>query len=219
MKELNLEVVKTALTDMGIPYSEDELPENLVGLVKQYGYDPAPLLVDLTEVDTVDAEIGLIVRNANLEVDDGVYIFTVLHSGKAGFIVVQPCTISRAPLIRKLSGDLTSAITAVELPPLQPFDMIEIVGQLLAGTFLKTIMESYNVPKEYEQPFLRLYMPKFLANVGMYYVGLINEDGSPKVYEQTANMEPMIVCQSLLMKGESKTDEKDKKEPEAEEEA
>lgn len=219
MKELNLEVVKTTLADMGIPYSEDGLPENLVRLVKQYGYDPAPLLVDLTEVDTVDAEIGLIVRNANLEVDDGVYIFTVLHSGKAGFIVVQPCTISRAPLIRKLSGDLTSAITAVELPPLQPFDMIEIVGQLLVGTFLKTIMESYNVPKEYEQPFLRLYMPKFLANVGMYYVGLVNEDGSPKVHEQTANMEPMIVCQSLLMKGELGTDEKDKKESEAEKEA
>ena len=50
--------------------------------------------------------------------DNGIYIFTVLHSGQAGFIVVIPSTISRAPLVRKVSGDVISAINQSH-PPCQ----------------------------------------------------------------------------------------------------
>lgn len=228
MKELNLEEVKTALTEMGIPYKEDDVPENLMKslteLVKFFNYTPSPLWANLTNIDTVDAELGIIVRNSDLEMDNGVYIFTVLHSGQAGFIVVEPSTMSRAPLIRKVTGDLISAVTAVDLPPLQPFDMIEITAHLLAGTFMKVIMESCNIPKEYEQPFLHLYMPKFLANVGMYFAGAVKEDGSPMVYEETANIEPMIAWRSIMKgagknegdtAGETKKTEKEQTEEEA----
>lgn len=201
-----MEEVKEILTDMGIPYKEDAVPENLIGLIKAFGYESSSLLVDLTNVDTVDAELGVIVRNINPDVDDGIYIFTVLHSGQAGFIVVQPGTVSRAPLVRKVTGDLISAITGVNLPPLQPFDMVEIAAHMLAGTFMKTIMESCSISEEYEQAFLRLYMPKFLANVGLYFVGATKEDGSPMIYEETVNIEPMIVWQSL-MKGAAENNE------------
>lgn len=210
MKELDLEPIKTALTDMGIPYNEDGIPENLMVLVKEFGYEASPLITDLTNVDTVDAELGVIVRNKDLKVDNGVYIFTVLHSGQAGFIVVQPGTVSRAPLVRKVTGDLIAAMTGVDLPPLTPFDMVEITGHLLAGTFMKTIMESCNIPEEYEQAFLNIYMPKFLANVGLYFTGMTKEDGSPMVYEETINMEPMIAWKGL-MKGEVKKNEEKEK--------
>lgn len=207
MKDLNMEAIKAALTDMEIPYKEGGIPDNLMELIKSFGYDAIQLTADLSGVDTVDAELGVIVRNQNLEVDDGVYIFTVLHSGQAGFIVVEPGTISRAPLVRKVTGDLITAITAVELPPLMPFDMVEITAHMLAGTFMKMLMESCRIPKEYEQPFLRLYMPKFLANVGLYFVGATKEDGSPMVYEEIANMEPMMIWRSI-QKG-SDSDESD----------
>lgn len=197
MKELNLEEIKKSLDEMGIPYSEGSTPENQLELIKSFGYDVIPLTVNLTNVETVDAEVGVIVRNANPEVDNGVYIFTVLHSGQAGFIVVKPGTISRAPIIRKATGDLVTAITAVDLPPLMPFDMVEITAHMLANTFMKMIMESCRIPKEYEQAFLHLYMPKFLANVGLYFVGATKEDGSPIVYEEIANMEPMMIWRSI----------------------
>lgn len=195
--EWNLEAIKSALTDMGIPYSEGDVPENLMRLIEIFGYEASPLLADLAEADTVEAELGVVVRNKDHDVDNGVYIFTVLHSGQAGFIVVQPGTVSRAPLVRKVTGDLIAAMTSVDLPPLQPFDMVEIMAHVLAGTFMKTIMESCGVPKEYEKPFLRLYMPKFLANMGLYFTGAVKEDGTPMVYEETVNIEPMIAWRKI----------------------
>lgn len=197
MKELNLEHIKAALDSMSIPYREDGVPAHLAELIHSFKYEALGLLADLTDVGTVDAELGVIVRNISPDVDDGVYIFTVLHSGQAGFIVVEPGTVSRAPLIRKTAGDLVSAIMSVDLPPLMPFDMVEITAHMLIGTFMKTIMESCQIPKEYEQAFLRLYMPKFLADVGLYFVGAVKEDGSPMVYEEIANMEPMVVWNSI----------------------
>ena len=189
MKDINLEEVKKSLNEMNIPYREESVPEQLMDLIKVFGYEATSLLVDLTNIDTVDAELGVIVRNARHEIDDGVYIFTVLHSGQAGFIIVEPGTISRAPIVRKVTGDLITAITSVDVPPLLPFDMIEITAHMLAGTFIKIIAESCRIPKEYEQTFMHLYMPKFLANVGMYFVGATKEDGSPMVYEEIANIE------------------------------
>lgn len=197
MKEWNLDDIRSALTEMGIPYNEGNVPAHLMELITAFKYEAAPILTDLTNVDTVDAELGIIVRNMDYDADDGIYIFTVMHSGQAGFIVVQPCTVSRAPLIRKVTGDLISAVTGIDLPPLLPFDMVEITAHMIAGTFMKTLMESCHIPKDYEQIFMRLYMPKFLANVGMYFVGATKEDGSPMVYEETANMEPMMIWRSI----------------------
>lgn len=192
-----IECVKTALTEMGIPYKEGDVPENQSSLVKLYNYKTLPLTVDLTQVDKVDSEMGIVVQNADSTVDDGVYIFTVLHSGQAGFIVIMPGTVSRAPLIRKVTGDIVTAVTGLDLPPLMPFDMVEITAHMLAGTFMRMMMEACRIPAEYEQAFLRLYMPKFLANVGLYFVGATRDDGSPMVYEEIANMEPMMIWNSI----------------------
>lgn len=206
MDRLDLEQVKASLSGMGIPYKDGSVLGNQLELIKSFNYEALPLTVDLTNVDSIDAETGAVVRYMDPSVDNGIYIFTVLHSGQAGFIVVEPGTVSRAPLIRKVAGDLVSAVNAVDLPPLMPFDMVEVTAHMLAGTFMKTVMKACRIPKEYEQPFLRLYMPKFLANVGMYFVGAAKEDGSPMVYEEIVNMEPMIVWRSL-QKGAVGTDE------------
>lgn len=197
-KELNYDEIKQALTEMGIPYMENSVPDHLAELIRTYRYRATSLLVDLTDVDTVDAELGVVVQNEDLTVDNGVYIFTVLHSGQAGFIVVKPGTISRAPMIRKVTGDITSAVTGLDLPPLMPFDMVEIAAHVIAGTVMKMITESCRIPKEYEPVFLKLYMPKFLANVGLYFTGATNKDGTPMVYEEIANMEPMMIWNSIV---------------------
>ena len=197
VKDLNLEDVKKALTDMEIPYIEGDIPKHLTELITSFGYTAIPVMADLTNNEDVDAELGVVVRNKDLDVDNGVYIFTVLHSGQAGFIVVEPGTISRTPLIRKVTGDITNAITGIDLPPLMPFDAVEIVSHVLVNTFMRNMIESCRIPKEHEQAFLRLYMPKFLADVGMYFVGATTDDGKPMIYEEIVNMEPMIIWRSI----------------------
>lgn len=196
-REPDMRKIKEALDSMGIPCKECKAPESQLELIKSFNYEALPIVVDLSHTDTVDAETGVVVQFGDPAVDNGVYIFTVLRSGQAGFIVVIPGTVSRAPIVRKVTGDVTNAINGIDFPPLMAFDMVEITAIALANTFMKMIMEACRVPKEYEQAFLHLYMPKFLANVGMYFIGATNKDGSPMVYEEIANMEPMMVWRSI----------------------
>lgn len=197
IKKFSMEEIKEALTSMNIPFKDEEAPGNQASLAKTFQYETLPLTVDLRGVDTVDAEAGIIVRNMDGTSDNGVYIFTVLHSGQAGFIVVIPSTISRAPMIRKVTGDMITAISGIDFPPLKPFDMVEIMTHTLSNTFMKFMMESCQIPKEYHAAFLRLYMPKFLANMGLYFTGATKEDGSPMIYEEIVNMEPMMIWRSI----------------------
>lgn len=200
MQKINMpsmEDIKTALDSMDIPYKEVNAPENQLALIRSFHYDVMPLTVDLTHKENVDAETGTVVYNMDSHVDNGIYIFTVLHSGQAGFIVVIPSTISRAPLVRKVSGDIISAINGIDMPPLTPFDMMEITAHMLTGTFMKLLTESVHIPKECEKAFLRIYLPKFLANVGVYFTGATTEEGEPLIYEEIVNMEPMMVWNAL----------------------
>ena len=200
MQKINIpsmEDIKTALDSMDIPYKEVNAPENQLALIRSFHYDAMPLTVDLTHKENVDAETGTVVYSMDNHADNGIYIFTVLHSGQAGFIVVIPSTISRAPLVRKVSGDVISAINGIDMPPLTPFDMMEITAHMLTGTFMKMLTESVHIPKEYEKAFLRIYLPKFLANVGVYFTGATTEEGEPLIYEEIVNMEPMMVWNAL----------------------
>lgn len=197
LKEVSIEEVKETLDEMGIPYKEEPSPDNQMELIKSFGYESLSLTVDLKAVSNVDAETGVVVRTAKHDIDNGVYIFTVLHSGQAGFIVVVPSTISRAPVVHQVTSELSVAISGIDMPPLMPYDMVQIVAHTLSNTFMRMIMESCQIPKDYEELFLRVYMPRFLSNVGLYFVGATKEDGTPMVYEEIANMEPMMVWRSI----------------------
>lgn len=197
MKEFTEKEIEDALRSMNIPYKRKQPPANQASLAKTFQYEALPIIVNLKSVDTVDAERGIIVKNMDKTADNGVYIFTVLRTGQAGFIVVIPSTISKAPMIRKVTGDMISAITGIDLPPLKPFDMVEIMAYTLANTFLRFMMESCQIPEEHRSLFLRLYMPRFLANIGLYFTGATKEDGSPMIYEEVVNMEPMMIWQSI----------------------
>lgn len=203
----SMEEIKAALDEMKIPYKEEQPQPNQLSVINSFGYSAFPLIADLTRVDTVDAETGIIVKNADGGVDNGIYIFTVLHTGQAAFVVVIPGTISHAPMIRRISGDIISAINGIDLPPMMPYDMVEVMARVLSSTFMKMVTESCNIPAEYHEPFLRIYMPKFLANIGMYYVGAEDEDGKPVIYEEIVNMEPMIVWNAMRKKGIAWQDE------------
>lgn len=200
---MEIDEIKKSLEEMNIPYKEEMAAAQQLALINSFGYAALPLVADLTHMDNIDAEVGVVVKNADQDVDNGVYIFTVLRSGQAGFVVVKPGTISRAPLIRKVSGDITSAVTGIDMPPLMPFDMMEIAMHVIESTVMQNIMEACRIPKQYEDVFLRIYFPRFLADMGLYYTGAVTKEGKPMVYEELANMEPMAIWNAIQKGGSS----------------
>ena len=209
MEELNLDEIKGLLNEMGLHYKEESAPEPVQNLIRSFGYRPFPLVVDVSKLENMDASRGALVQNQDLSVDNGVYVFALLHSGQAGFLVVKPGTVSRAPLIRQAAGDVLTAVSGLDIPPLLPFDMMEVAGHVLVNTCIKSIMEACGVEKQYESLFVKLYLPKFLINVAMYMTGAVNEDGSPMIYEATANIEPMAIWQGI-QKGVMNVETEDK---------
>lgn len=209
MEELNLDEIKSLLNEMGLHYKEEDAPETVQNLIRSFGYRPFPLIVDVSTLENMDASRGILVQNQDLSVDNGVYVFALLHSGQAGFLVVKPGTVSRTPLIRQAAGDILTAVSGLDIPPLLPFDMMQVAGHVLVNTCIKSIMEACGVEKQYESLFVKLYLPKFLINVAMYMTGAVNEDGSPMIHEATANIEPAAIWQNIK-KGAMDIEDKDK---------
>lgn len=187
---MDWEAIKKALVQMGTPYLEQPVEPQLAEYIRYFGYDPKPMIVNLKNQEMVNADIGVIVTNKDESVNNGVYIFCTLKDHTMGLITVIPSTVTKGPMIRKVCGNITDAVTGLDLPPLTPFDMIEITGQVIANTVIKNLISAFNIPKEKEHAFTCMYLPKFLANVAMYYTGAADKDGNPMVYEETADMEP-----------------------------
>lgn len=190
--------MKKALKAMDVPYQEREANESLVAFIAQCGYVAHPMIVNLSGLKTVDADIGVIVTHADETVNNGVSIFCVLENKALGLITVIPSTVAKGPMVRGVVGDITNAVTGITTPPLTPFDMIEITGQVIANTVMKNLITAFNIPKEKEHAFICIYLPKFLANVAMYYTGAADKEGKPMVHEEIADMEPAMIRQMLF---------------------
>lgn len=196
--KLDWKEVEANLKAMGVPYQKQEPEESLAGFMQECGYQAHPAIVDLRGLDAVDADIGVLATNLDEGTNNGVYIFCVLKDHALGLVTVIPSTVSKAPMIRKISGDVTNAVTGVVLPPLTPFDMVEVTGQVIANTVMKDIATAFHIPKEKQQVFTCMYLPKFLANVAMYYTGATDKDKKPMVNEEVVDMEPAMVRQMLV---------------------
>lgn len=214
---LDWNAIKENLGKLGVSWQQRPVEDALSGYIGECGYDTHPMIVNLESMETVNADLGVIVTHKDIQTNNGVYIFVVLKDHTQGLITVLPSTVSKGPAIRKVAGDFTNALLGVEHPPLTPFDMVEITGQILVNTFLKDIMIAYNIPKEKERQFLCMYLPKFLVEVAYYYTGASDQDGKPLVTEEIADMEPAIIRQALVEGSFPDVfQEPDKEKPEAE---
>ena len=190
--------VKANLEEMGLPYQERPAEPKLANFIRQCGYEAHPMIVLTEGLETINADIGVLVTNLDEASNNGVYIFCVLKDNTLGLVTVIPSTISKAPMVRKLVGDITNAVTGIVMPPLTPFDMVEITGQVIQNTVMKNIMGACNIPKGMEASFLCMYLPKFLANVALYHTGAADKDGKPLVNEEIVDMEPSHIRQMLV---------------------
>lgn len=199
--QLNWEQIRTNLDTMGMTYQERTIDDTLSGYIHQCGYCTHPLVVNMDSVDFVDATLGVLVTHVDEHTNNGVYVFVVLRDHTQGLITVIPSTISKGPVLRKVEGDITNAITGISKPAMTPFDLMEVTGQVLANTVMKDILTAFHIPREKEKSFLRIYLPKFLSNVASYYLGVKTKDGKPVVIEEIVDMEPAMIRKVVL--GES----------------
>lgn len=195
---IDWEKVKAALAEMGLAWQEREPDMALARFMEQCGYIAQPMVVDLASLDHVTAKMGVVATHRDEGTNNGIYVFCVLEDGSLGLLTVVPSTVSKAPMIRRLAGDLTDAVTGVVLPPLTAFDMVEIVGQVLVNTVMKDLMMAFGVPKEKEHAFTCVYLPQFLADVAMHWTGAVDKDGKPLVNEEIVDMGPARVRQMVM---------------------
>ncbi len=196
--------VKQALEQMQLPYQETGVSDTLVNYMDMCGYRAYPVTVDVSGLNTIDAKMGVLASPKEETDNNGVYIFCVLENGALGLVTVIPSTVSKAPQIRKAIGDIKSALEEIPLPPLTPFDLTEITGQVLDHVITKWIVTGLHLSQAEKETFLRLYLPKFLSNVGLYYLGVADESGKPKINEEIVNVEPIQLRQYMTEQKEDK---------------
>lgn len=199
--EHDWEEVKKAIVLMGAAFTDASVSTQLSGYIRELGYVTHPILVDVRQMDTVEAELGVVVTCVKEEDNNGVYVFIILRDHSYGLITLIPSTVSKAPMIRKVAGDLTTAILGVDHPPLTPFDMMEITMHVLLNTCLADIQRAYHIPEEYKETFLKHYMAVFLRDMAHYYNGTVDEaSGKPLVNEEIVDMRPACLRDQLMGK-------------------
>ena len=201
MIKVDWKKVKGNLEQIGVDYQDRSPEPELANFIGQCGYDVHPMIVNLEGLETVNAQVGVIATSKDEKSNNGVYIFCILDNKALGLVTVIPSTISKGPMVRRVTGDITNALTGLELPVLSPFDMIEVTGQVIANTVMRDLITAYNIPKEAEHTFITMYLPKFLANVALYYTGAADKDKKPLVLEEIADMEPYQIRQMIAEGG------------------
>ena len=192
MKKLfDWDKVKENLTEARLPIIEGYTSSPLVQLADAHGLQSEGTYVDLEGVEGLNAKYGLIVTYKQAESNNGVYVFCVQEDSSVGMFVLIPSTISKSPMINRVTGDITSVLTGLDLPLLTTFDKTEIVGFVIVNTIIEPLMDTLSIPHEQRQSFIHTYLPRFMANVTRQYVG------DPELREEVIEMEPTFVKQML----------------------
>ena len=185
LKEMELPIVDKS--DIG------QTPELMRSLAEGvYQFEMSDIFVDLQNVEELKSSIGVVVTYADQTYNDGVYIFTVQEDSSISLIVVIPSTIATGPMIRRVSGDIISAITGLNLPTLSVFDKVEVAGHVVADTIITPMMDMLNIPQNKRTQFVMIYLPRFMANVAQQYIG------SSTLKEEVVEMEPYMVKEMVL---------------------
>lgn len=189
---LDWELILPKLEEMDLVIDESFSSDALSELANIYGFISHNKFVNLSAIDGIDTEWGLIVTYQEEFSNNGVYIFCVQHDTSIGLFVITPSTISKAPMISEVTGNFVTAMTGVDTPPLTTFDKTEIYGTLIVDTMIKPLMDALNIPPEKRDNFVNLYLPRFLSNVARQYLG------DETLKEEVVEMEPQMVKQMVL---------------------
>lgn len=184
------EEVNKTLEEMNISTIEGKDSHTLAlidELAKYYGLETYGTHVDLSAIEDLNAFEGTVVTYKDNESNNGIYVFCVQEDKSIGMFVVVPSTISTGPMIRQVTGDITSLITGADLPLLTTFDKIELTGFIISNVIIKPMIEALNIPEGKAHEFEAIYLPRFMSNVARQFLG------SEELKEETIEMEPQMV--------------------------
>lgn len=191
--------IEDALQSLPVTELETKPLSTLTAYVESLGFLFLDRVFDVTEIEGITGTTGLLITYKNVEENNGVYLLVIQADQSLALITVIPSTISNGTKIRRLVGELTDASTRIVKTPITPFEWVEITGQFLVNAVLKKIAMVCNIQEEDENQFITLYLPKFLADVAMYYTGA-ERNGKPVIYEELVNLEPLKI-KELLKEG------------------
>lgn len=190
--EINLEAISAKLESIGIQEIKDYTGTSMEAITTAYGLKSHNIYLDMSQAEGINATVGVIVTYLDSFSNNGVYVFCVQQDGSVGLFVVEPSTIAKGPMISRITGEITDAITGVDMPPLTTFDKVEIVGNVIANTIINPLMDTLNIPESDRETFISIYLPRFMSNATLQYLG------SSEIVEESVEIEPTLVKQMLI---------------------
>jgi len=139
----------------------------------------------------IQTERGIIVTAFDRTFNDGFYIFRN-DNGAYLLEVLKPNTIDKSELITTIIQTADNLLSQVNVSDLEIYDLTQVYAHLLVNQVVKPMAQHIypDNPVKQEQ-FVRIYLPRFMANAARYYMG------DSTLVEEAVNAEPHVVRVAL----------------------
>jgi len=139
----------------------------------------------------IQTERGIIVTAFDRTFNDGFYIFRN-DNGAYLLEVLKPNTIDKSELITTIIQTADNLLSQVNVSDLEIYDLTQVYAHLLVNQVVKPMAQHIypDNPVKQEQ-FVRIYLPRFMANAARYYMG------DSILVEEAVNIETHVVRVAL----------------------
>ena len=135
----------------------------------------------------IQTERGMVVSAFDRTFNDGFYIFRN-DNGAYLLEILKPNTVDKSELITTIIQTADNLLSQVNVSDLEIYDLTQVYAHLLVNQVVKPMANHIypDNPVKQEQ-FIRIYLPRFMANAARYYMG------DSTLIEEAVNAEPHVV--------------------------
>lgn len=139
----------------------------------------------------IQTERGMVVTAFDRTFNDGFYIFRN-DNGAYLLEVLKPNTVDKSELITTIIQTADNLLSQLNVSDLEIYDLTQVYAHLLVNQVVKPMAQHIypDNPVKQEQ-FVRIYLPRFMANAARYYMG------DSTLIEEAVNAEPHVVRVAL----------------------
>lgn len=139
----------------------------------------------------IQTERGMVVTAFDRTFNDGFYIFRN-DNGAYLLEVLKPNTVDKSELITTIIQTADNLLSQLNVSDLEIYDLTQVYAHLLVNQVVKPMAQHIypDNPVKQEQ-FVRIYLPRFMANAARYYMG------DSTLVEEAVNAEPHVVRVAL----------------------
>jgi len=166
-----------------ITFEESSLDE----IIPSLGYQ----FVAHADGKRIQTERGMVVTAFDRTFNDGFYIFRN-DNGAYLLEVLKPNTVDKSELITTIIQTADNLLSQLNVSDLEIYDLTQVYAHLLVNQVVKPMAQHIypDNPVKQEQ-FVRIYLPRFMANAARYYMG------DSTLVEEAVNAEPHVVRVAL----------------------